>query len=351
MNVLIIIGARPNYPKLSVVMRAIKKLKTSTNNLNVEIVHTGQHFDREMSDKITKELDIEIATQFSTDKNLDSSFRLSELLWLMTEFLRGKKFSFAIVFGDVHTAVAACLIAKVNEIKIIHVESGLLSGFNDPEEFNRCLISNISDYHLCPSITAYSNLLSEGINKQKIFLVGNTMAEACILTHEKYKDDGRWKDFVLFTVHKAYNSSKINQIKEMLTTLAEIEKIIFPVHPSIKNQFNDFYHKNVEKIPPLSYIEMNKMISSVKYIVTDSAGLQEESTVLGVPCYTIGNQTARPETCINGTNTLIGYSVKKILENQKLEKNTSIPLFWDKNVNTRIEKAFRKIFYEANKEN
>nr|WP_230531978.1 UDP-N-acetylglucosamine 2-epimerase [Streptococcus pseudopneumoniae] len=239
----------------------------------------------------------------------------------------------------------------VNEIKIIHVESGLRSGFNDPEEFNRCLISNISDYHLCPSITAYSNLLSEGINKQKIFLVGNTMAEACILTHEKYKDDGRWKDFVLFTVHKAYNSSKINQIKEMLTTLAEIEKIIFPVHPSIKNQFNDFYHKNVEKIPPLSYIEMNKMISSVKYIVTDSAGLQEESTVLGVPCYTIGNQTARPETCINGTNTLIGYSVKKILENQKLEKNTSIPLFWDKNVNTRIEKAFRKIFYEANKEN
>lgn len=350
MKIIHVVGARPNFMKIAPIIEAINQYNLSSSRpIRQVLVHTGQHYDDRMSKLFFDELGIS-----KPDINLEvgSASHAEQTAEIMKGFEKvclSETPTHILVVGDVNSTIACALVASKLNIKIIHVEAGLRS-FNRsmPEEINRILTDAISDYLFITEKSAEENLLREGIAKDKIFFVGNVMIDT-LLKHRKKAETSKILDqlglkksrsteslletigYGLLTLHRPSNVDDPQTFRDILEALIEISKelpIIFPVHPRTKIKMEEinfdsgFIHDSNGKIEssgiyfvdPLGYLDFLCLMSSAKLVLTDSGGIQEETTVLGVPCITLRDDTERPVTITDGTNVLGGTKKEAIVE-------------------------------------
>ena len=321
MKIVSVVGARPQFIKCAPVSRTIRKHHEEI------LVHTGQHYDPEMSDVFFEELDIP-----KPDYNLgigsgSQGEQTGKMLIEIEKVLLKEKPNIVIVYGDTNSTLAGALAASKLHIKVAHVEAGLRSFDRTmPEEINRVITDHISNVLFCPTDTAVMNLKNEGIT-EGVYNVGDVMVDALKynqkIAEEKsniIKDlDLKSKEFIVATVHRASNTDS----KENLTSIVKAfcsagEKIVFPVHPRtrkylIKYGLLEKLCENIKVIPPVSYIEMLNLMQNAKKILTDSGGVQKEAYVLGIPCITLRENSEWVETIENGWNVLVGADHNQII--------------------------------------
>lgn len=335
MKMLIMIGARPNYPKLISFVKGINYYNDiNDNKITYDVVHSNQHYDEMFKDSWVQEMEIKINFHLEIKKFSNRGERINYFISEIINLLTNNSYDYSVCFGDVDSTVAIAIASKFSNLPLIHVEAGLRSGDIDPEEYNRKIITISSTYHLVTSEIAKKNLLNEGIENEKIFFVGNTMTETFLSEIDKRKGrNSTASNTLLFTWHKEYNFSKYQKIYNLMNELSEKYDVVYVYHHSTKKYLKKVeLNKNIKILSPQKYQDMIELMLNSKLIVTDSAGLQEESTILGIPCFTLGETTARPETILYGTNTIIGYDANKIISSVK----TSIPERWDDKVHIRI---------------
>lgn len=375
----LIAGARPNFMKIAPLIRAIKKhnLKKSNNRPYIDflLVHTGQHYDYEMSDVFFKDLGIPKPDIFLNIGSGNHGEQTGRVIIAFEQVLLKKKVDMVVVVGDVNSTIACALVAAKLHVPVAHVEAGLRSFDRAmPEEINRLLTDQLSDYLFTPSPDADKNLKREGIPPEKIFYVGDIMIDNLFFNLPKANksdifqklglmtDRTSIKDYALLTLHRPANvdnKAALSQIFEALEIISREIPIIFPVHPrtskmlsafnldkkyglnltNVKHSINS--SKSINAINPLGYNDCLALMSKAKIVLTDSGGIQEETTVLGIPCLTLRDTTERPITLKEGTNVLVHNNTKKIISeaNKILRKGKSkgkCPAMWDGKTAERV---------------
>ena len=358
MKIDIIAGARPNFIKIAPIVSAIDKI----NTISFRLIHTGQHYDNNMSGSFFSQLNIP-----DPDYNLNvgsgtQSEQTANIMIKYEKILSKEKPDICLVVGDVNSTMACAIVAKKLNVKVAHVEAGIRS--NDltmPEEINRMVTDSITDYFFTTSEYANKNLLNSGVKNENIFFVGNTMIDTLLKNKDKfYKpnffDDYniKLKKYLVLTMHRPANVDEEKKLKEFLFTIDDNvnnHMVIFPVHPRTSNIINktNIKFQNIIQVSPMSYLEFNYMVNNSLCVITDSGGITEETTVLGVPCMTLRDNTERPETIVDGTNELIGTNPKNI----KSALNTLFsgewksglcPEMWDGKTSERIVNHLIKLF-------
>ena len=354
MNITIVAGARPNFMKIAPIIDAIKQKQCLGLDLNFRLIHTGQHYDKNLSDTFFNELNIPFP-----DSNLDvkSGTQAEQTAAIMIGFekeLKANPCDLVLVVGDVNSTMACTIVAKKEGVKIAHVEAGIRSGdMRMPEEINRIVTDSLTDYFFTTSTNAGENLKKIGVAYQNIYFVGNVMIDTLLKNEKRFKKPKVWDDlklkeksYLVMTLHRPSNVDEEQQLKKLLSQIITLSKnipVIFPVHPRTKiilEQLKiDF--SNILLIEPLGYLEFNYLVKNALAVLTDSGGITEETTTLHVPCITLRENTERPETCEIGTNVLVGNDVKKIETAFKtlLEgkwKKGEIPELWDGKAAQRI---------------
>jgi UDP-N-acetylglucosamine 2-epimerase (non-hydrolysing) len=353
-KIISVVGARPNFMKAAPIHKAFRKHKDHIRHL---ICHTGQHYDGKMSKIFFDELELP-KPDFYLD--VGSGSHAAQTAKVMIEFekvIEKEKPDLIIVYGDVNSTVACSLVASKLGIRIAHVEAGLRSFDRTmPEEINRFVTDVLSDYLFVTEKSGVVNLVHEGIDKNKIYFVGNVMIDSLIHYLPKaansiiYSELGIEKgEYVLVTLHRPSNVDSKDNLKTILAALKVLSQkytVVFPVHPRTKKNIanyglDSFVCKNVNLLEPLGYIDFLALIKSSKLIITDSGGIQEESTFLQVQCLTARENTERPVTVKIGTNRLLGTNWNKIQDiaietlDGKIKKG-SIPELWDGYASERI---------------
>lgn len=344
MKIITIVGARPQFIKAAPVS---KILRTEHEEI---IIHTGQHYDANMSDIFFNELKIP-----RPDYNLEigsgsHGMMTGRMLEKLEEIYLKEKPDFVLVYGDTNSTLAGALAASKLLIPVIHIEAGLRS-FNKamPEEQNRILTDHISDLLLVPTEDAIKNLTNEGI-KKGIHNVGDVMYDAVLMFKEIAKSksgllkelDVNSGEYILTTIHRAENTNDINRLRNMIEALNESgEKIILPLHPRTKKFIEGYglnFNENIKVIDPIGYLEMLMLEENSKMIVTDSGGVQKEAYFMGKPCITMRDETEWVETVACGWNVVVGTDKNKILDNIRNFKPTSMQqaIFGDGNAAQKI---------------
>ncbi len=362
MHITIIAGARPNFMKISPIIREIIAQRANNINIQYRLVHTGQHFDNAMSDTFFKELNIPLP-----DVNLmaGGGTQAEQTAAIMVAFekeLMANPTDLVLVVGDVTSTMACSIVAKKLNVKLAHVEGGIRSYDNTmPEEINRKVTDSITDYFFTTTTTANDILLSEGHRLENIFLVGNVMIDTLLYNFEKLRKPSffssyslKEKEYIVLTLHRPNNVDDYQKLKLLLTEITNNVKglpIIFPAHPrtiqSLKKINHDF--DNLITVDPMGYLEFNYLVKHSLSVITDSGGITEETTVMRVPCMTLRDNTERPETCTIGTNELIGTdptNIKPALDRlfSGNWKKGGIPPLWDGQSAERIIKHLYQIF-------
>ena len=326
-KIITIVGARPQFIKASVVSRELRK-----KNKEI-IIHTGQHYDKNMSDIFFEQLNIP-----KPDYNLEigsgtHAFQTGNMLIEIEKILIAEKPDYVLVYGDTNSTLAGALAASKLLIPVIHIEAGLRSfNRNMPEEQNRVLTDHISSILFCPTNTAITNLKNEGIC-ENVFDVGDVMCDSVLyfskLADEKINleninltpiyDKQEFNNWYLTTIHRAENTMDDNNLIEILSALEELdEKVIFPVHPRIRKMIDKLNtqnnYQNIYFVEPVDYLTMLYLTKNSKKVITDSGGLQKECYILDVPCITIRDETEWVETLKNGYNRLATANYKDLLE-------------------------------------
>ena len=320
-----VVGARPNFIKAAPLIKCMEK--ADFQNI---LVHTGQHYDRNMSQQFFEELNIPKA-----DFNLNAS-RGSHAVQTANIMIECEKVflehspDLVVVYGDVNSSVAAALVAKKLHLKVAHIEAGLRSFDRSmPEEINRIITDSISDIHFVTCSDALVNLKNEGIKAENCYFVGNTMIDSLVEFNEKFDNSSvlqklslTEKEYALITLHRPSNvddKNELLQLMERLVKVGELLKCVFVMHPRTKNNLCKFglyerYEKldSLKIIEPLGYIDFMFLQKNSKLVITDSGGVQEESSFFRVPCLTVRDNTERPITIKKGTNTLIGSNYEDI---------------------------------------
>jgi UDP-N-acetylglucosamine 2-epimerase (non-hydrolysing) len=354
-KILIVVGTRPNFIKIT----QFKKHALKYPDLDVKIVHTGQHYDSKMSDIFFEQFNI-VPDYFLDISNESPLSQIASIIIKLEELITQQfKANLIIAVGDVNSTLAAAITANKLRIKLAHLEAGLRSFDNTmPEEHNRIVTDQLSDYFFVTEQSGVTNLLNEGKKKEQIYFVGNTMIDTLVNFEDKIKTsnilskiDVNPKEFVLMTMHRpsTVDTSKgLNKLIEVIEEISKRIKLVFPIHPrtlknlqdeSILDRIKD--NKNVILTDPLDYFAFQNLITNSKFIITDSGGIQEEATFLKIPCLTLRPNTERPVTCETGTNTLISFDINIInkyvneIENGTY-KQSSIPENWDGNSTERI---------------
>ena len=358
-NIICVVGARPNFMKISPILRAMRKF---SDVINPVLVHTGQHYDAAMNDTFFKELDIPAP---DVSLNVGSGTHAVQTAQIMRRFepvVTEYSPAAVLVVGDVNSTMACALVAVKLGVPVIHVEAGLRS-FDPtmPEEINRLVTDRISALLFTTERSGNENLLKEGTDPARVRFVGNVMIDTLIaqLKHAPPVDEimravsGRGavsNDYALLTLHRPSNVDDPVKLHAMLAAIAEISRnlqVVFTVHPRTQQRIgnlgrdNPIDNENILILPPLGYRSMVGLMANAKVVITDSGGLQEETTYLGVPCLTLRENTERPVTITDGTNKLIGSNPEKLLlemENieLKINKEHSIPELWDGKAGERI---------------
>ena len=352
MKLIHVVGARPNFMKAAPVWSAIAKI----NGFNQILVHTGQHYDKLMSDIFLKELQIPVPDY---NLNIGSDTHARQTAAIMIKFeklLVDLNPDMVLVYGDVNSTVAAAMVCSKSLIPFAHIEAGLRSfDRRMPEEVNRLITDQLADLLFTPSIDGDENLINEGIPKNKIHFVGNVMIDTLTKLLPKANKPNKFKDlnqYILVTIHRPSNVDDFESLKSILQNLETISNsipVIFPVHPRTKkiittNNLNIINNKNFHLIEPLGYIEFLGLMKNATAVITDSGGIQEETTFLDIPCITVRENTERPITISLGTNQLIGkdyYKIPDLINNIINTKKQSKPLIplWDGQTSDRIAKV------------
>ncbi len=362
MRVTIIAGARPNFMKIAPIIHAIQRSKQEGNNIDFRLVHTGQHYDKKMSGDFFEQLDI---PQPHVNLEAGGGTQAEQTANIMIRFekeLQENPTDLVLVVGDVTSTMACAITAQKMNTKVAHIEAGIRSGdWTMPEEINRLVTDSITNYFFTTSDIANKNLRESGIDEDRIFFVGNTMIDTLLKQKPNFKKPAVWdelglkeKEYLVMTLHRPANVDEESKLKELMDEIVNNTKdipLIFPVHPRTAKILAGLgvYHSRLHMIEPLSYLEFNYLVEKAKAVVTDSGGITEETTVMGVPCMTLRDNTERPETMSLGTNKLLGTNPKAIKPAmQKLfagdwKKGGEVPL-WDGHTSERIVKHLLEIF-------
>jgi len=348
MKIIVVAGARPNFMKIAPLMHEIKKHP----NLNAYLVHTGQHYDKKMSDDFFTELNIP-----TPDINLGvgGGSHAEQTAKIMVEFEKvclNERPDLVVVVGDVNSTIACALVAKKLNVKVAHVEAGLRSfDFEMPEEINRVLTDRISDYLFVTEQSGIDNLHEEGYSEDKIFFVGNVMIDNLIDNLHKKTNivkDLELASYCLVTMHRPSNVDNKEKLIEILDIFDNVGcQIVWPIHPrTLKNLETFGLSDRIAKyviLEPQGYLDFITLVSSAKFVLTDSGGIQEETTYLGIPCLTMRENTERPSTITLGTNQLV-HNKEEILHALKHlgSRKHSIPPLWDGHTAKRIVEIIEK---------
>jgi UDP-N-acetylglucosamine 2-epimerase (non-hydrolysing) len=357
----LVVGARPNFMKIAPIIRA---LDTQKKYFSYRLVHTGQHLDKEMNSIFFDELGLPCPDSYLKGRGGSSLEEISRMIVGFEKDCLDNLPKMVLVVGDVNSTLACSIVAKKLNLKLIHVEAGLRSGdIEMPEEINRIIIDSVSDLLFVTEPSAVNNLIKEGHKKNKIHYVGNVMIDN--LFYQKDKLDNysgnqiksqhikeKYKKYAVVTLHRPSNVDNEKIFKGIAIALNKIAlklPLIFPVHPrtreNIKN-YNVEFNKNILLLEPLSYIDFLNLWKDSELVLTDSGGLQEETSALGVNCITIRENTERPITLEKGTNTLSGVDPKSIIDIfHKTSVNKEIKAkkiqFWDGMAAERIVKSLK----------
>ena len=358
LKIITIAGARPNFMKIAPLADAISA-HNAVSSIRIDhlLVHTGQHYDQKMSDLFFKELGIP-----EPDINLEvgsgsHAVQTAEVMKRIEPVLMEHRPDYLLVVGDVNSTIACALVAVKLGIKVIHVEAGLRSFDRGmPEEINRILTDAISDLLFTTERGASENLIREGVPSEKIHFVGNVMIDT-LLAHRARAEMSDILDrlditgeYGVVTLHRPSNVDDPVQLAMLMAALNEISAdlpLLFPVHPRTRNRLSEHgipVARGVRLIEPIGYLDFLKLQSSARLVLTDSGGIQEETTVLGVPCLTLRESTERPVTVIHGTNRLVPLdrgailtAVQDVLINRPITQR--IPELWDGGAARRIVAA------------
>jgi len=351
----LIVGARPNFMKIAPVIREIEKRKASGGSISYRLVHTGQHYDRNMSGSFFDDLGI---PEPHINLNAGSGTQAEQTAGIMLGYekvLTEKKSDLCIVVGDVTSTMACAIVAKKMLVPVAHIEGGIRSGdMTMPEEINRIVTDSITDYFFTTSETANENLRKAGVTDRRIFFVGNTMIDTLLASRPRFRKPVIWDElrlkerkYVVLTLHRPNNVDDPANLKHLLDEIikgASGLPVVFPVHPRTRKvmQGIDLADGSVlHMADPMGYLEFNYLVEKALVVITDSGGITEETTVMSVPCMTLRNSTERPETVTMGTNELLGTNPDAIAPAMQTLlsgnwKKGNIPPLWDGHTAERI---------------
>ncbi|WP_136526679.1 non-hydrolyzing UDP-N-acetylglucosamine 2-epimerase [Geomonas ferrireducens] len=349
----IIAGARPNFMKIAPIIKAIQERQGRGSRLRYRLVHTGQHYDARMSGDFFAQLGIPVP-----DVNLEvgSGTQAEQTATIMTRYeklLMEKRSDLCLVVGDVTSTMACSIAAQKLCVKVAHVEAGIRSGdWSMPEEINRMVTDAITNYFFTTSEVANANLRRSGVSDEKIHFVGNTMIDTLLANMGRLRPPMFWEELALesgeyfvLTLHRPANVDDLDQLTGMLTAVAggcRNLPVVFPIHPrTSKNLGTSPIPDNIKLVEPQPYLEFNYLVKHAKAVITDSGGITEETTVMGVPCMTLRDSTERPETVTMGTNVLLGTDPTNLKPALDLLfsgrwKKGDIPPLWDGKTGQRI---------------
>ena len=368
MKIVLVVGARPNFMKVAPIIRAINKHNASTRSTHIEptLVHTGQHYDYEMSQIFFKDLELPQPDIYLGAGSGTHAEQTGKIMIELEKVLFKERPHLVIVVGDVNSTLAGALAAVKLCIPVAHVEAGLRSYDRTmPEEINRLLTDAISDYLFTPSHDADENLRKEGIPEDKIFLVGDVMVDSLLhnKAHAAQSDiletlglaashQSPVTPYALLTLHRPSNVDEKESLLKIIKALSEISRrirIVFPAHPRTQKRLKEF--GILDNLPitshqllitePLGYLDFLNLEMNAKFVMTDSGGIQEETTVLSIPCLTLRNTTERPITISQGTNILVWNDSQRITEEafkilDGKGKTGNCPELWDGKAAERI---------------
>lgn len=354
-KILNIVGARPNFMKIA----PIHRIMEASPGIEPILVHTGQHYDEKMSHIFFEDLELPQRDVYLGVGSGSHAQQTGAIMIELEKVTLDNKPDLVVVVGDVNSTMAAALVASKLHIPIAHVEAGLRSFDRAmPEEINRMVTDALADFLFVTEESGRQNLLKEGIPSEKIYFVGNVMIDS-LLSHLKNAKKSKiisqlnrdHQPYALLTLHRPSNVDNEKTFDGILTALEQIEReipIIFPIHPRARKMLEHFHFgariarmKNFNLIDPLGYLNFLSLMEKAKFVLTDSGGIQEETTVLGIPCLTLRNNTERPVTVEVGTNVIVGMDPNKIVnESFKIlsgqSKKGKIPPLWDGKAAQRI---------------
>jgi UDP-N-acetylglucosamine 2-epimerase (non-hydrolysing) len=355
---IVVVGARPNFMKAAPLIREFRKRST----MEPLLVHTGQHYDANMSKVFFEDLELPEPDTYLGVGSGTHAEQTGKIMIAFEGIVRDEKPDLVIVVGDVNSTLACSIVASKLLVPVAHVEAGLRSfDLEMPEEINRMVTDILSRFCFTTSPEAEANLKREGVSEDRIFFVGNIMIDSLLFYLDKAKasrilddlglQEGR---YALVTLHRPSNVDVPEIFKGIMDALEEISKslkVVFPVHPRTRKMiesYGDTYNSpGLKLIDPIGYLDFVRAMKSARIVITDSGGIQEETTVLGVPCLTVRNNTERPITIEIGTNVLVGTSKERILAEagrvlSEKGADRGIPPLWDGRTAGRIADVLEK---------
>jgi UDP-N-acetylglucosamine 2-epimerase (non-hydrolysing) len=365
-KIILVVGARPNFMKVAPVLKQIRE--NASDMCDTMLVHTGQHYDANMSDIFFADLDMPQPDRFLGIGSGSHAEQTARVMIEMEKLFSEEKPDLVMVAGDVNSTLAAAIVAAKAGIKLAHIESGLRSFDRTmPEEINRIVADEFSDLCFVTEPSGVSNLRHEGIADERIFFVGNTMIDSVAANRERAKKifpelakqfGIEAKKYALVTLHRPSNVDDEKNLTLLVGLFEQMQsfapKIIFPVHPRTRKKLDEFHltgrvqeNSALHIIDPVGYIPFLALQDSAAIVLTDSGGIQEETTFLGVPCITLRENTERPVTIETGTNLMTGLDIPQIVNFSKDAfsgnwKAASIPKLWDGKASARILDVLQK---------
>ena len=368
MKVLNVVGARPNFMKISPLMREMQKAR-----MEASLLHTGQHYDGEMSEVFFQDLGLPVPDIDLGVGSASHARQVAEIMIRFEDVLLQQRPDVVVVVGDVNSTLACSLVAAKLGVPVAHVEAGLRSFDRTmPEEINRLVTDALSDYLFTTCEDANENLRREGVPEDKIFFVGNVMIDSLLANVERAqrsdvltKLDLQEGNYAVLTLHRPSNVDCPPTFARILEALKEVQReitIVFPAHPRTQARIRELGFapwvgsmSNLMLLDPLGYLDFLKLMSGSKFVMTDSGGMQEETTVLGVPCLTLRENTERPITVTQGTNTIVGTDPDRIVAESltiinRGGKKGRVPELWDGRAAKRIVRILAQRVGEGRKE-
>jgi len=362
-KILTVVGTRPNFIKITQFEKAFQRY---TDSLEYYLVHTGQHFDKTMSKVFFEQLHIKEPDHYLHAKGDNPTQQIADIIFKLEQVVSKIKPDLIIVVGDVNSTLAAAICANKMNIKLAHLESGLRSYDRSmPEEENRILTDELTDYYFISEKSGRDNLLKEGKAEDKLFYVGNTMIDTLVAFDDDIAKSSICIDlkindpYILITMHRPATVDNKEGLEKMIQILKALSKnytLVFPIHPRTRKNLVkfDLYEvfeeiKNLHIAPPLDYIAFQKLIKNAFLVLTDSGGIQEETTYRKVRCLTLRPNTERPSTIDIGTNELIDFDVQLIqqkleaIESKTFKSQAAIPELWDGKASFRIAEIISKL--------
>lgn len=362
LKIVLIAGARPNFMKIAPIIHAITKAQKSGSDIHYRIIHTGQHYDQKMSETFFEELKIPAP---DTNLGCGGGTQAEQTAAIMVAFekeLMANPTDLVMVVGDVTSTMACSIVAKKLNTKVAHVEAGIRSwDLTMPEEINRMVTDALADYFFTTTELANENLRKTGVSDERIFFVGNVMIDTLLSNRHRFIKPAFFDEFnlqngnyLVLTMHRPANVDEAEKLRalmyEIVNNVHDLP-VIFPIHPRTAKIFNELgiTAPNLKTVGPMGYLEFNYLVENAKAVITDSGGITEETTVMGIPCITLRDNTERPETITIGTNELIGTdpaAIKPALEKLFAGKwkKGGIPELWDGKAAERIINCLNEIY-------